>query len=334
MKRMMLLCCILAVCAMQVFAALKNFDQTVTAEKQALLRQQAERELRLADLFAQITAAKQSGLVPEALTSEFNGLLAESGRTVELDASLDQGGETWSDAVDLGSHMGRRLESGSTAEAADNVPHVTDPSCYQGFHYTNSAVAPDVVYRWTAPYSTSFTFSLCGSSFDTELSLWNVTDAEAPTYPDDYICGNDDAACSGTPTTQSTVACIDLIEGQSIYVVVDGWSNSVGSYVLSIFDCNAPCAEAGLTAPGSLTSTNCGSGRECDLWDGEDRVVAVQIPYAGLWTVTCSITDFNLTPLCSSATSAARTIFAQTMTALGIQTRVASACILPKAQST
>ncbi len=296
MKRMMLLCCLIAACAVAAFAANKTFDQTVTPEQMAQVKRIAQLELRLDAVSQEILQAKQSGSVPAALMTEHAALMNELGRSNPNSGTLDEGGETCADPTDLGSALGTGVASGSTTGHTNDITNTgVEPACYQGFWGPSRGLAPDVTYRWTAPRTSTYTFSLCGSGYDTEISLWNL--ACPLSFPADYICGNDDAVNScEIDDLLSRLECVSLEEGQQVLIVVDGYSTNSGDYTLGISDCNPVCAEAELNAPGALESTTCGAGRECDLIEAEDKQIAVHIPHSGLWSFSCSITGVNFDP--------------------------------------
>lgn len=83
--------------------------------------------------------------------------------------------------------------------------------------------SPDVYYLLTAFSSlTSLDISLCGSGFDTFLT---VTDAQGTP-----IAINDDSPNCG-PQSEISIATAGH---DSLYLIVEGWDNSVGSYTLNI----------------------------------------------------------------------------------------------------
>jgi hypothetical protein len=83
--------------------------------------------------------------------------------------------------------------------------------------------SPDVYYQITpSPLMQSITVSLCGSSFDTFLS---VVDAFG-----NIVAFNDDAAGCGTSSSLTfETAGLGLA-----YVIVEGWGNASGAYNISI----------------------------------------------------------------------------------------------------
>jgi len=126
--------------------------------------------------------------------------------------------------------------SGSTVGATNDYgPFPLRPACWMGDWYELSSDGPDVTYKWTVPADGAYTISLCESSYDTSLELYDFTCPSEPRYPDNYICGNDDACA-----LQSELPCIALAEGQEILIVVDGYANNAGNYLLAISQCGEP----------------------------------------------------------------------------------------------
>lgn len=82
--------------------------------------------------------------------------------------------------------------------------------------------SPDIYYRLIpSPQMLTATVSLCGSAFDTFLS---VTDVQG-----NVIAYNDDGSCgSASELTFSTVG-ID-----TAFIIVEGWGNEQGDYILNI----------------------------------------------------------------------------------------------------
>ncbi len=297
MKRLVLMLGLVVACTSALFAAGKTIDQTAIGQQSANNKSALDRELQRQALETQIFAAKSQGTIPQALLAEYEQLLNDLGRLNPQHGALDQGGDNCTDAVDLGSALGSGIASGSTANAQNDFLHYAQqPPCYQGTYFGASATAPDVTYKWTAPRTSTYTFALCGSGYDTELSLWNYTCPTHPSFPADYICGNDDALQAYTCESSglhSVVGCIALNAGQEILVVVDGYNASSGLYFLSIFDCDPVCHDVTITAPGAYSGTTCEQGNNCEAFGSEDLVIAVEIPSAGMWSFAYNGVGFD-----------------------------------------
>ncbi len=128
---------------------------------------------------------------------------------------LDQGGETCATAPAITTIP--YCDSGTTlGHVNDYVVPCNTPS-----------VAPDVVYTITPPVTSVLSFSLCGSAYNTALTIWRgcPTAGGQLICCSDNVCG-DDACCSG----------ITLLAGVQYFVVVDGGVGGVvaGNYVLNV----------------------------------------------------------------------------------------------------
>jgi hypothetical protein len=111
---------------------------------------------------------------------------------------------------DLGSATGNAVASGSTVGETNDQ----DPSCAM-------SSAPDVAFVWTALVGGTYTFDTVGSSFDTVLFVRED-------------CVGAELACNDDAVMLQSQVAVDLMAGQSVTVVVDGWGNSTGNYVLNI----------------------------------------------------------------------------------------------------
>lgn len=106
-------------------------------------------------------------------------------------------------------------DTASTAAAADDYD-----DCW-------SSGARDVVYAFTPPSDMSVDISLCGSSFDTVLYVY-----EGSCTGDELAC--DDEGC-GLSTDQSQVLGVPLSALTTYYIVIDGRSGGdEGNYTLNV----------------------------------------------------------------------------------------------------
>jgi hypothetical protein len=97
--------------------------------------------------------------------------------------------------------------------------------------------APDVVYAYVPPSDLCVDLSLCDSSYDTALHVYE--NGAAMTCNDDF-CGQ-----------RSRIEGLRLRAGYSYDIVVDGWAGECGNYVLDVRECAPPCA---LEAPPGAVS--------------------------------------------------------------------------------
>lgn len=97
------------------------------------------------------------------------------------------------------------------------------PSC----GYSNNA--PDVSFTWTAPSTNNFVFSTFGSSYDTILHVRSFTNSAQT------LACNDNR-----PNSIQSEVSLDLTQGTTVIIVVDGYSNKSGSFKLNITK-ETPC---------------------------------------------------------------------------------------------
>ena len=88
-----------------------------------------------------------------------------------------------------------------------------DPGCVQ-------SNAGDLSWEFTAPADGSYTFDTVGSNFDTVLFALDS-------------CGGTELACNDDTVGVRSEITVDLLAGETILVVVDGWSTSEGDVVLN-----------------------------------------------------------------------------------------------------
>lgn len=113
--------------------------------------------------------------------------------------------------TDLGSSVGLELASGTTIGAIDDFT----ASC-------RTSAAEDVSYTWTAPDDGTYTFSTAGSSYDTIITLWGDE------------CSLEEA-CNDDSVGTTSATSYDMLAGDTVVIVVDGYSTRSGDYVLSVY---------------------------------------------------------------------------------------------------
>jgi hypothetical protein len=138
---------------------------------------------------------------------------------------------TWGSAMDFTINIQNGIDCSAYAgdEMADAIPVTTLPFidtrnssfCYSNQNYVYNS--PDVYYALNPnPMMNSITASLCGSTFDTFLSVVDATGNVIAYNDDDPSCGNQSALTFST----STVGLC--------YLVVEGWGAAAGDYTLTI----------------------------------------------------------------------------------------------------
>jgi hypothetical protein len=142
-------------------------------------------------------------------------------------------------------------------------------SC-DGETYGMGAASNDVAYRFTAPFTATYTFRLLG---DYDSLLYVVDD-----------CFDVDATCHGASDLYNGAVesvAVSMVSGQTVFVLVDGFSNSTnyqGSYTLSVDEpCIPICGGKQCGADGC--GATCGECTGDDICDGAGQCLdAASIP--------------------------------------------------------
>lgn len=149
-----------------------------------------------------------------------DGSSASASGEFTLTAQRYDGGGTCSTPIDLGSTV-PQVVTGSTAEQPESVT----PAC-------GASNAPDMVYSFTAPDDGLYVFNTFGSSFDTILQVY------------DERCSGTSLGCNDDAGGPQSRVFVELVAGQTVFLVVDGRSTNRGDYVLQVdrFDGEGTCA--------------------------------------------------------------------------------------------
>jgi hypothetical protein len=139
---------------------------------------------------------------------------------------------TWGSVMDFTIILGGGIDcsvyvGNTTADPiiVNTFPHSsTNDNSFCYTNNNNAYASPDVFYLVIPNTETvEMSISLCGSSFDTYLSVFN-TDGSTLTFNDDGSCG-----------TQSEVT-FSTVGFDSVFVVVEGWGNESGDYIINILE--------------------------------------------------------------------------------------------------
>ncbi len=187
-------------------------------------------------------------------------------------------------------------DTGSTATCADNYNEVCP------FTVTGGR---DMVYSYVAPYNETIAINMCASSYDTKVYIYQNS-----VTPGTTVACNDDG-CPGSPPAsyRSNLTGVNLIGGQTYYIVVDGYdAASSGNYSIAITTSGPPagpandlCANATPVSEGVFPFNTTGAGT-----DGPDEPAnCTEFSYsnigADVWfRYTASCTGTAVASLCGS----------------------------------
>jgi hypothetical protein len=144
-----------------------------------------------------------------------------------------------------------------SANATTTKPQTIRP-CY------DNALSQDVWYKWTAPATDSYTFSLCGSGTSGFTPGINIYHDEPPSCPGSYFtCGD---SCGGSEV------CFSATAGQNFWVQIGTAVGAQGTNPLSLSITEGPCTTGTpFCDPGVSGTLACpcanppaGSGRGCN----------------------------------------------------------------------
>ena len=129
----------------------------------------------------------------------------------------------------------------------------------------SGSTAPDVVYAYSASGGVpSINIDLCHSSYDTKVYVYDSTDLDNPiACNDDFYFG---APCY---TYSSYLGQVPVVDGQTYYIVIDGYGPSSGFYAMSVSDGGVPPPIGACCAPnGACTVTTEVGCAAPGVWQG------------------------------------------------------------------
>lgn len=162
----------------------------------------------------------------------------------------------------LGSDLGEPVVTGTNVDKTDEFTPDCAPS-----------TTGDVSYTWTAPASAAYRFDTFGSNFNTVLHIRSFTDTSEV-----LGCNNNHSG-----TEQSSMG-LDLDEGTTVVIVIDGFADATGDFDLNISEIPCPggcleplsqCHAEGICMedpwgnycyyPELIQGTPCDDGLECTI---------------------------------------------------------------------
>jgi len=125
-----------------------------------------------------------------------------------------------SGGVDCSSYLGDTQQDAIVINALPYSTTGDNSYCY--FNQNLVYASPDIYYRLIpTPQQVSISVSLCGSNFDTFLT---VTDPDGT-----IIAYNDDGNCGTSSELTFSTAGVD-----TAYIIVEGWGTELGAFILNI----------------------------------------------------------------------------------------------------
>ncbi|MCP9874377.1 FG-GAP-like repeat-containing protein [Synechococcus sp. Cruz CV-v-12] len=117
-----------------------------------------------------------------------------------------------------------------------------------GFGLRDLQVNQDVWFAYTATCSGLVTVSLCGSTYDTKVAIYNG--ATCPTAPNTAIAGNDDSVIC-TVNTLHSYTTFAATAGNRYLIRVGGYLSNVGTVNMNIDCTSSPqCGPSDIAGPG------------------------------------------------------------------------------------
>ena len=169
---------------------------------------------------------------------------------------------------------------GSSADFGEVTPPAGSNGCQSqdGWCAGELNVATSVWFTFTAPPSGGVTISTCnvGTTFDTQLALYSVTDCDNyATY--NLIAANDDLAGCGQIYASQVTACVN--PNEVYYIQVDGYGSATGEIAIRVTeDEGSECVPACLNPTNFGVSFLDGTNTEVTLttciYEGEYRQIA------------------------------------------------------------
>lgn len=220
------------------------------------------------------TSDGSTSTTTDGITTDPTNASTETGDPSGSSGELDPTGDELSCTVDT-------LDDTSPGSTAGQ-PNATSGSC-------GGEQAPDQAFEFTAPQDGEFTFSTDGSDFDTVLYVLDGDDCTGA----ELGCDDD-----GGDSIQSRVT-VTLNAGQTVAVVVDGYDDSSGAFVLTTSAQTAdgcaptdlagplPLTESGSTLGVSVTEGSCGGDAAPEI------AFAWTATQAGAYTIHTTGSDFD-----------------------------------------
>jgi hypothetical protein len=180
--------------------------------------------------------------------------------------TIDPTGTPICPTFDLGSSV-----PNSVSSVVDDEVDLFSGSC--------GGAAVDAALSFTAPADGSYTFATAGTSYDTVL------------YVLDGLCDGPEIACNDDTADTSSSVTVTLFAGQTITVVIDGFSPGVsGAWHVDVSGGAGSCPDDDLggALPFAIAGSTNGGGNAfaspCGGNDGQERRYLWTAPHSGVFT--------------------------------------------------
>ena len=147
---------------------------------------------------------------------------------------------------DTGFSSGGSLDSGGFVTGGDGGTFGSATAA--GTTTGGGGSGEDYVIQWTAPSAGEWAFSLEGSDFDTVLGV----------HPP--MCGSEATECNDDCFSLESGLSLQLADGETVFIVIDGFSGATGSFTLSIEEGDVMCGGTGSASATAGSTTASGSG--------------------------------------------------------------------------
>jgi len=138
-----------------------------------------------------------------------------------------EGGETIADAWFI-----YALPFTDTGNTTDNINDYDEICPYSG------SLSPDVVYAYEPAEDMCVSISLCNSTFDTKLYVYEDVVGNVPING----CNDDNFDCVDPPVSYTSwIPSVKFLAGHVYYIVVDGYGSGFGGYIIEMAE--VPCPE-------------------------------------------------------------------------------------------
>ncbi|MFO0832481.1 MAG: choice-of-anchor X domain-containing protein [Phycisphaerales bacterium] len=190
---------------------------------------------------------------PNGWSSSVNGLALTGGQTYLIRVAAYDEFSTGDGNGFLTIAAGSPPPPGETCAAA--IPAVLGTNNFNTTGMTNDATTacggsgPDIYFRFVPATTGPHVFSLCGSSFDTVIQLFDDSCVS--------ISDCDDASC-GDALNNATIT-VNMTAGVPVRIQVDGWGGANGAGVLTILDTVPLGIQGGYSAGPELSTVQVGA---------------------------------------------------------------------------